>query len=250
MQTDQLKPEHELRIGNSTLTMRWLIDTDAPQPVPIINQQLPNCDILGVLNDDCLREIFVNLPELDRCAVAHVCQRFRDVVLQLRPKQIEITNHFVYPLWKAEIFFRIFGKSIQTAHITDSCPCPDIVLSFLWKYCDNIVEVDCRKTLKRPTMNEAAALFPRLRRVQLNHYGTADIVFQPNHRIESISVGVVHRFPPIRFPNLRELQFHIMELDMPSSEPFFAFNSQIEQLMIYGGNLVPHLVPVILAKLP
>lgn len=50
----------------------------------------------------------------------------------------------------------------------------------------------------------------------MGYIGPSDIVFQPNHQFESITLDVVDTLPPIHFPNLRELQIRTIEWDMPS----------------------------------
>lgn len=232
--TDTLKPEHTLRIDNDTLTMEWISD-DHVEPVvrsmPELTTDQPlSQHILNVLNDDCLREIFLHLNQFDQYEVAHVCQRFRNVVLSAMPKHIKITADNCTPLWKLDKIIRIFGASIQTAYVHDSLG-SDIPLLLLLRYCKNLVELNAIVYLE-PTANQMGATFARLRRLELQHDFPVDILFRPNAQIESISVRYVRCLPSINFPNLRDFQVDIDVTQPPSTEQFFALNRHIEKLSI------------------
>lgn len=235
-QTDRIhKNKHTIRIGAVSLALKRTssgnfskLPLTFPELVP--DHQSPE-NIVNALNDDCLREIFRKLNRDDQCAVANVCRRFRDVASTLIPKHIEIANEHCTPLWRLEDFIRTFGSTFRTAHIT-TVQCADIILVFLSEYCDNLEELKGEVHFQN-TMNDMAALFPRLRRLDLQHCGIADIVFQPNAHIEAISVETVDNVPPISFPKLRDLRLWIDASSTDSSlRQFFAFNEQIEILVL------------------
>lgn len=239
-----------MRFTKYAYDLKWTCDVHSNQPVCTFPEFAPDHqsphNILDSLNDHCLREIFLKLTKFDQCEVAQVCQRFRAVVkTYFTPKRFEITNMNCTPLWKLEKFFRVFGASIQTANITMS-GCSDIILVFLSKYCENLVELSGETGLKN-TINDMAAMFPRLRQLHLKHEGLADIVFQPNARIESISVQKIRQLPSIQFPELRHLKVRI-DGNKASIAQFFALNPQIEKLELSAGKRIP--MSIVLPHLP
>lgn len=234
-QTDHLKPKCKIQIGEELIKIKWKKDYSFDRPIlkcsdPDVPAHQSPQNILNALDDDCLRSIFRQLDHFDQCAILDVCQRFRDVLMGFKPKVIEITNDNCWPLWKLERFVRTFGPSIETARITTD-QCPDILMVFLTQYCPNLVELEGMTRFKN-TMNEMAPLFPRLRRIDLNHKGTATHVFQPNTQFESIRVRRMIDLPPLHFPALREFKANIGRRNEYSTEQFFALNRQVKKLAI------------------
>lgn len=248
-ETDILKPRHTLRVENHRLilsvedhpfTLIWTNDHHSIRLLRTLPGLAPDHQspqhILNALNDDCLLEIFLQLDKIDQWTVTQVCQRFQDVAMRMKPKHIQITNDNCTPLWKWEKYFRMFGASIETARVsTDHCP--DIVMTFLTKYCTNLVELR-GSTICHETIYDIGAIFPQLRLLHLRHsfYHSADIVFQPNAHIESIRVERVDHLPPIHLPKLRDLKVLITGIreseDVRRMNEFFALNRQIEKLVV------------------
>lgn len=252
--SDSLKPSHPIRIGNESFVLEWTRDffpdrpaREYPELVP--DQQSPH-NMLNALSDDCLRVIFDKLAKRDLCAaysVAHVNQRFRNVVMDIKPEWITVSDENCDPLWKLEKMVRIFGASIKGADISTR-RCPDIIMVFLLKYCPNLKGLKGNFQFKN-TIFEMDALFPRLHLLQMYHMGcNADAVFQPNPYISSISIGSVSTLPAIRLPRLRQLRVDIGKVEISQVSRFFALNRQIEKLELFP---VPnHFIPTILANLP
>lgn len=242
-------------IGNTdTVTLKWRHDFTPDRPLPrypefVANQQSPH-HILNALNDDCLRVIFVKLAEKDLCAaynIAYVCQRFRHVLAEIRPKQIEVTNENCKPLRNVEKMICIFGASFQTAHIRTRC-CPDIILVFLSRYCPNLVELKGSFDSNN-TMVEIGAFISRLRRLQIHNVGQyTNTLFVPSAHIESIHTGSVSSLPAIHYPKLRSLKAEIRGVAVSKVQRFFALNKQIEELGFFA--LPRYYIPTILANVP
>lgn len=250
--TDRLKPEHTIPIGDESFILHWMYDDRSieslctlPALLPPAHQQPPQ-NTLDVLNDDCLREIFLQLTEFDRCEVALVCQRFAVVVMSAIPKHFKITNLNCTPLWKVERYCRIFGAKIRMVDMSTYGKAA-ILLVFLSKYCKNLIELSGTICCKN-AMDELVALLPRLRRLNLLHKGSCDLVFQANAQIESIRVETVDHLPSIHLPNLRDLEIDVSVTQPPSIPNFFALNQQIERLVLC--NMLHQSISILLNSLP
>lgn len=68
-------------------------------------------NILNILNDDCLMEVFARLSPEDLCAVADTCTRFRENAKKIFPNSVpkleEEFDWLTFPL--IESFLRNFG---------------------------------------------------------------------------------------------------------------------------------------------
>lgn len=249
--TDNLKTKQTMIIDDKTFGFEWVNDFHISLPLLTFPELAPDqessTNILNALNDDCLREIFRQLDHFDQYEVALVCHRFRDVVMSIKTKYLEITDYNCTPFWKLEPVIRMFGASILTVEITAN-PCPEIVLGFLARYCENLGKfvgtINCDGTI-----SDMALIFPRLQWLDL---GTAKypgvIVFQPNANIHRIRMGEVDYLPPIHFPELRHLTVSLAETDMARYIRFFALNRQIETLALdveFGAS-----VSIVLEQLP
>lgn len=241
-------PRHVIRIGDEHLIIKWIKDVTTIHPLHTIPGLVPDHQsphhILNVLDDDCLHAIFVQLTEISLYEVTCVNQRFHDVAMRIKPKHIEITDDNCMPLHKLGRFFRIFGASIETAKITTKNG-SDIVMVFLSDYCTNLKELTGRTYFKN-ALTEMVAVFPRLRRLNLVHRGSADILLQPNPHIESISVGSINELSNLEYPALREFKAEIKERDILPILEFFERHQQIEKLVIaspmwYALHILPNL---------
>lgn len=250
-QTDRLRPQRELRLGQNTVVLKWLYnyhhsDESLPIfPASLLDQKSPQ-HILNVLNDHCLRAIFLKLSRFDQCAAAQVCQRFRYVAVNyIKPNHISLDYKDCIPIWKLDRFFRIFGPAIQSAYLAPQCP--EIAVAFLARHCENLTEFN-GMAYNDDTMAEMVTIFPQLQRLKLLHSDAADRVFQPNAQIESISVEYMTHLPVIHYPKLRDLEIKTSPCIGSSEQAFFALNPQIERLVL--GSLYKFSLPKVLVHLP
>lgn len=108
-----------------------------------LNNQQISSQILDILNDDCIQEIFRLLSYEDLASVADVCIRFRDNAKILVGSRFAVVN--IEPFndrIELERLFRNFGSSIKSVAINDLSNQQDYEKSFLLltKYCSAMLK--------------------------------------------------------------------------------------------------------------
>lgn len=234
----------EIRAMNDRATNENDIVIDHGHPLLYPPAQDSPQNIVNILNDDCLREIFTNLRLSEAVAVACVCKRFNQIAKEVfqwkyTTKQISIDSlmHELPQLMQIECFLGIFGSlitSLKVEFYTNSA-----VITMIDVYCTSLVELEmgfCEHLI-----SSTSRLFSRLTKLTLNDdfIRRRDVLHrnlpQPaqkymrfyqdiisacvqleNLTISNKKIRLCHFLPPIPLPKLIELRLYQIYLLSPS----------------------------------
>lgn len=107
-----LAHEKKLRLVPDTLASIYDVEQENEQETPAEPDSPLN--ILNMMNDDCLKEIFERLPLRDLCSMADTCETFRRIAKEIFVVQFAKLKDEVKWLkfWQVESLFRNFGNQI------------------------------------------------------------------------------------------------------------------------------------------
>lgn len=212
---DELSVEAKIQVENVNINVRMpkhsidYIPLNKTKAIKVCETLLQPPDvessrnILNVLNDDCLNEIFKKLHLLDLCSIAEVCLRFNKVACQnfaskyrkefqfrnLINEDVKFSprNKFLnYPtLTQMDDCLRIFGSSITSISVVFSDWYPhstsNIVLGMINEYCKNLNEIKIHPNIVEiETFDEVIPLFSRLKKLDMQEEGTFCFEDLPN----------------------------------------------------------------------
>lgn len=236
-QIDNLKTRRQIRSLQFGIRFQWSFDDiQRVQYANIADELLASPaptspdNILNVLNDDCLLEIFRILDPLDMCSTGLVCHRFRDISLRIvatTHRKISAYPEHPAPIWKWEQYFRMYGTSIQAFETNH--PGVNVLIGFMEQYCKNVVEFD--GTLERYTQ-AIGPVFRQLQTLRLFSGVPLDGILEADSQLKSIGFFSCHEIlPVIHLPNLVDVSHGPSWCD----PLFFMMNPQIEKLgLVYG----------------
>lgn len=276
--------KHQIKIGNDVLEIKKIERTffnfgkvNVKINVDEIFLQAPDenspKNILNVLNDDCLTEIFKYLSIRDQCSVLGVCARFNRISKQLLAKAaskqhkndissfIDLTKMLLsLPLQQANDYLRDLGSSIHTidvGEISDLCKYPYILHIFMGmisKYCKNVrtlyIDYSCDYILNLEMFSELVPLFARLENLNFQCSGRyLDSLLPICSQLRALSIYTTNKkrtytLPPIKLPKLVAFRWkgnrYTTDINNPLSIPalktFISLNTQLEALSIRSSD--------------
>lgn len=221
-----------------------------------------NVNILQILNDDCLSEIFGKIHSLsDVVAIGNVCTRFRQIAQKafiplLKRKQIDFmeltAGGNVITLMEIETFLRRHGPAIVSVQLCEESyrySLPDVVnpiLKLLQRHCSNLKSLTLYKEAGFYELDDRTLIYIRSLISKLSHveiwnrcrYRTISLgryieFIAACSGVETLIVNIESRdmiLPDIHYPKLKvfETQWEYAEMDQ-----FLAQNPQIETLNVY-----------------
>lgn len=228
-------------------------------------------NILNILNDDCLREIFKKLTFQSQCAGLGVCVRFNQIskeFLAKKHKTCVFDTHILLetllslPLQQANDYLRNFGPSIYEINANNmynlSCHRSmweekgQIVLGMISKHCKNIrkLELDLSYLYLKDIQwfSELFPLFMRLDKLHLRlSFGLTDRWLDPLlpicSQLSALSLKnyeLKYPLPPIRLPKLVAFRIDISYVTknshISSLKTFLSLNTQLEVFSYSNGN--------------
>lgn len=215
-------------------------------------------NVLNMLNDHCLLEIFHKLNLHDLCAVANVCTRFKSIAINVFcstykkrknvVRDLVVENRKSHPLSLAqiELFMRTFGPEVNAFEIDASKPSL-ILLGMCVDHCPKLQVLDVCVT---PASNgrpheHIRHLLPRLKQLKLASPYPVDDLFVGDWQLEMLHLI---NFDPgtvdttiIKLPHLRELRVHsyYTELTEQLLVQLLSHTSQLHKLLIRGLTINP-----------
>lgn len=118
------------RLRKTTLPSKTSQSEQETQTAP---EPAPSSNILNVLNDDCLQEIFRNLSLFDLCSVANVCKKFKQNAEEIFTLKFSNSMVTLDELHVAEHILRSFGTKIKSLSL--NAPHKNALLLMLITYC-------------------------------------------------------------------------------------------------------------------
>lgn len=189
--------------------------TDSP------DQNSPD-HILNALDDDCLMEIFEQLPVRDLYAMAWVCKRFRPIAVRAYHSRYK-NESFDWADVDAEYggsrlnsvslsvfvdFLRIFGP---TSVNVPACFSESVTLGAIAEYCPNLKELKCNKRKPDFRLDPDAFAFlrpilPKLRKIAIPAASILDICGDVDWQLEELGIDLSgYKIPKIKSPRLIKL---------------------------------------------
>ncbi|XP_031632800.1 uncharacterized protein LOC116346739 [Contarinia nasturtii] len=221
-------------------------------------------NILNILNDDCLREIFKQLPFRDQCSVLSVCVRFNQIskkclALGLAKKQIDcgiksntqilMETLLSLPLQQASDYLRNFDSSIYEIDDDDLSgryysmwkEKRDIVLGMISKHCTNIRKLELKSYdsyfIDIQRFSELIPLFTRLETLHLHcSHRRLDSLLPICSQLSALSLEdffCQYPLPPIKLPKLVAFRidsplYKRKKSYISSLKIFLSLNTQLE----------------------
>lgn len=202
-------------------------------------------NILNILNDDCLYEIFKKIPSSNYGSIANVCVRFNRILSEMVSRKYKnstfnissIVYFELFTLSQAEDYLRNFGSLIYGAQIDGWMYKPpfiirtDLICKMISDHCENL---RCFKITDFVMLNcMANELIPLLMRIEQL------IIFKT-----SCSLGPILNFlPAINCPKLKAFEWNVRTFgpldDIPFVHKFISYNTQLESL-VYGYQTKSH----------
>lgn len=212
-------------------------------------------NILTVLNDDCLREIFRKIDKLsDFHSIANVCTQFNRIAKEVFPSKIKYAYIYFFnimhyeegvTLSQIENFLNNFGSSIHSLQIRHSFfeKLPDASNSFfklIYKHCKNLRELCIQgQSFTKEFILDVFPILPQLRSLDVNLTCESDLdlfndCFVRCTHLETLQItgcneNNPYTLPAITFSNL--INFEVGSTDISYHE-FLKQNPQIEDLDI------------------
>lgn len=219
--------KRKICVDNDKLRCEWIRDyTEYFDPLPPAIDEMPPdsespANILNTLNDDCLRIIFERdeLSQIDLCAVAMVCKRFRRVAkAAFRTKYIRNTPTIYndidlkQSIWRIDECIRIFGNTIQSLNVSDF-QAEDLIIDMANRFCGHIKHLRTCVT----KLNLLDSLWLRLEKLSITMQ-----TFLPHYPTV---------LPSIKCPKLYELSMDsVCMIENETMHEFFELNPQITTL--------------------
>lgn len=228
-------------------------------------------NIITVLNDDCLREIFRKFHKLsDFHSIANVCEHFNRIAKELFSSEIKYETvcflNIMHPgyevtLFQIEKFLSNFGSSIFHIEITDDFfeKIPDAsnsLIKLILKHCKNVRKLNLfGKSIRKECLLDIFPILSQLECLDVKFSRQSDInllndIWINCTQLEFLLIDGRHlteyNLPAINLPKL--IKFCVYTpIWILSCQEFLESNPQIEELLIpYSSNLAE----LIVKKLP
>lgn len=145
-------------------------------------------NILNVLNDDCLYEVFERIHPSNYHLIADVCVRFNQVLTEMlarkyKENMFRVSDLQSFTLPEAQHYLRYFGSSIYQAEIDGNKLKKEnrlkilIILRMISEHCLNLLDFHIINFgMEKETANEIIPLFTRIREISIEKTGTGKIV--------------------------------------------------------------------------
>lgn len=219
----------------------------------------PEKNILEILNDDCLDEIFRWINSLsDIIAIENVCKRFKRIAKKsfiplLKRKRIDFTElkagGNVVTLMNIQRFLQRYGSAIVSvllceSHFRNVLDVVNPILKLMQAYCPNLQSLTLYKDanfkeLEARTVGLIRSLLSKLSHVEIWNRAMTRLIPMHNYvefisacsDVETLVVNIFNKFdvilPETNFPKLK-----VFKADCRSAklDGFFAKNRQIEKL--------------------
>lgn len=213
---------------------------------------IPPADKMGnivyLLDDDCLREIFELFSSpCDLVPLTKVCERFdilAHAIFRTRYRQCQDIFKYLHqkPVWFVEEFFQVFGKSIEVVdlpygyrHMTDFPK--DVYFCIISEHCTNLQTFHWAVG-EQLTIEQAPKLRANVKNLHLEFDNTTICLgqyFPADTQIEKLTLEYhwIGHFglPTQKFPKLTELTLKLTQLT-PTARRFLFNNRQIHTLTI------------------
>lgn len=202
-------------------------------------------NILNILNDDCLYEIFKKIPSSNYGSIANVCVRFNRILSEMLSRKYKnsafnissIVYFELFTLSQAEDYLRNFGSLIYHAKIDGWVYKPpfiikiDLICRMISDHCENLRSFKIADFEMLNCMaNELIPLFMRIEEL---------VIIKT-----SCAKGPTLNFlPAINCPKLIAFAWNIRKFgqldDIPFVHKFISYNTQLESL-VYGYQTKSH----------
>lgn len=212
-------------------------------------EQSPN-NILNILNDDCLYEIFKKIPSSNYGSIANVCVRFNRILSEMLSRKYSssyslrstfnissIVYFELFTLSQAEDYLRNFGSLIYKANINGWMYKPpfitktDLICKMISDHCENLRSFQINDFVMLNCMaNELIPLFTRIEELIVT-------------KTPSSEGPILNFLPAINCPKLIAFQWDVRKFDrlddIPFVHKFISYNTQLESLE-YGYQTKSH----------
>lgn len=208
-------------------------------------------NILNILNDDCLYEIFKKIPSSNYGSIADVCVRFHRILSEMLSRKYSssyllrrtfyissIVYFELFTLSQAEDYLRNFGSLIYEADISGWMYKPpfitrtDLICKMISDHCENLRSFKITDFAMFNRMaNELIPLFTRIEGLYITK------------TIQSRRGPILNFLPAINCPKLKAFQWDVRKFDrlddIPFVHKFISCNTQLESL-VYGYQTKSH----------
>lgn len=250
--------KHRINIGNDKIIVKPCKQTDFEKYCPTKVKKKVEVDdillqppdensprnILNILCDDCLNEIFKKLHPSNYGSVADVCVRFNQILKEMLTRKhknnmLHISDLKSFTLSQADYYLRHFGSLFYQADMDgrkvksfNSINKSHTILRMVSEHCRNLRHFRIINfSMGKKTMNEIHPLFTRLEKLSVK--------LKTDLKEKSFISGTVVNLPPINCPKLVAFewdsdQFFPPNCCIPALSTFLYHNKQLESFLFYG----------------
>ncbi|XP_055303944.1 uncharacterized protein LOC129569274 isoform X2 [Sitodiplosis mosellana] len=198
-------------------------------------------NILNILNDDCLYEIFRRIHPSKYHIIADVCVKFNQILTEMLERKhhknmFDISDMELFTLSEADHYLQHFGSSIYRAEISGFKLKPHpinlkikIILKMISEHCVNLRDFRIINfELEKETANQIIPLFTRIEKLTIQKT-TASALFPVF-------------LPPINCPKLVEFYWsnkyistYTKQIQIPFLINFLKHNTQLKKFWYFGN---------------